>query len=93
MNYKLIVTDEYKKRLKRFFKRHPEMVDRYDKMVHILTINPSHPSLRLHKLKGNLKEYYSVSITMEYRMVIDFIIKDDTIIPIDIGNHEDVYGK
>ena len=93
MHYKLIVTDEYKKRLKRFFKHHPEMMDRYEKMVHILTTNPSHASLRLYKLKGNLKEYYSVSITMGYRMVIDFIIKEDTITPIDIGNYDNVYGK
>ena len=35
--------------------------------------------------------YHSVSITMEYKVVIDFIIKDNEIIPIDIGTHEEVY--
>ncbi len=35
--------------------------------------------------------YHSVSITMKYRVVIDFIIKDNEIIPIDIGTHEEVY--
>ena len=50
-----------------------------------------HPSLRLHKLKGKLADFYSISINMEYRVIIDFIIKDGEIIPIDIGSHDDVY--
>ncbi len=91
MNYKFIVTDEYKKRLKKFFKRHPEMLRRYAKAITILEIDPFHPSLRLHKLKGNLQEYHSVSINMEYRVVIEFIVKNNEIIPIDIGSHDDVY--
>ena len=91
MNYKFIVTDEYKKRLKKFFKRHPDMIKRYGKAIIILETDPFHPSLRLHKLKGNLQAYFSVSINMEYRVVIDFIVKNNEIIPIDIGSHEDVY--
>ena len=91
MNYKFIVTDEYKKRLKKFFKRHPEMLRRYAKAITILEIDPFHPSLRLHKLKGNLQEYFSVSINIEYRVVIEFIVKNNEIIPIDIGSHDDVY--
>ena len=91
MNYKFIITDEYKKRLKKFFKRHPDMIKRYAKAITILEIDPFHPSLRLHKLKGNLQEYHSVSINMEYRVVIEFIVKNNEIIPIDIGSHDDVY--
>ena len=67
------------------------MVKRYAKAITILETDPFHPSLRLHKLKGNLQEYFSVAISMEYRGVIDFIVKNDEIIPIDIGSHNDVY--
>jgi len=91
MGYKLVVTDEYLKKLKRFLKRHPNLFDRYTKTIEILEVNPYHPSLRLHKLKGRLCEFYSISITMEYRILIDFIIKNDEIIPIDIGTHDEVY--
>jgi mRNA-degrading endonuclease YafQ of YafQ-DinJ toxin-antitoxin module len=91
MNYEFIITDEYKKRLKKFFKRHPDMIIRYEKAITILEIDPFHPSLRIHKLKGNLEEYFSVSINMEYRIVIDFIVKNREIIPIDVGSHNDVY--
>jgi len=91
MNYEFIITDEYKKRLKKFFKRHPDMIIRYEKAITILEIDPFHPSLRIHKLKGNLEEYFSVSINMEYRIVIDFIVKNREIIPIDVGSYNDVY--
>jgi len=67
------------------------MLDRYAKVLAIMEVDPHHPSLRLHKLKGKLQAYSSVSITMEYRMVIDFVIVDKKIIPIDIGTHDDVY--
>lgn len=91
MGYKLLISDEYKKRLKKFFKKHPNMLDRYSKALFILEQDPYHPSLRIHKLRGRLSEFYSISINMEYRLIIDFIIKDDEIILIDIGTHDDVY--
>ncbi len=91
MNYKLLISDEYKKKLKKFLKKHPNMLDRYSKALFILEQDPYHPSLRIHKLRGKLSEFYSISINMEYRLIIDFIIKDDEIILIDIGTHDDIY--
>jgi len=91
MNYKIVISDAYKKRVTKFLKKHPDMLKRYAKAIAILEVDPFHPSLRLHKLKGNLHEYYSVSINMEYRVVIDFLVVDNEIIPIDIGSHDDVY--
>ncbi|MBK9257075.1 MAG: type II toxin-antitoxin system RelE/ParE family toxin [Saprospiraceae bacterium] len=57
----------------------------------LLQTNPSHPSLRLHKLKGNLSDLHSVSLNMKYRILLDFIIKDDQVILIDIGDHDGMY--
>ena len=91
MSYKIIVTDSYKKRVIKFLKRHPDVLKRYAKTLEILEVNPHHPSLRLHKLQGKMGEYHSVSINLEYRVIIDFIIKDNEIIPIDIGTHDEVY--
>lgn len=86
----IILTDRFKKKVIRFLKQHPEIVSQYKKTLIQLQINPFHPSLRLHKLKGKLKEVYSVSINMKYRILMEFIIQDDQIIPINIGNHDDV---
>ncbi len=91
MGYKIVRTDEYFKKLKKFIKKHPDVLDRYIKSIELLEIDPFHPSLRIHKLKGKLREYCSISITMKYRVVIDFIIENDEIIPIDIGTHNEVY--
>ena len=92
MKYKIVRTDEYFKKLKKFIKKHPEVLEKYIKAVELLENDPYHPSLRLHKLRGKLNIYYSVSITMKYRVVIDFIIQNNEIIPIDIGTHDEVYG-
>jgi mRNA-degrading endonuclease YafQ of YafQ-DinJ toxin-antitoxin module len=89
--YEIKLTDSYKKRALKFLKKHLYLKEKYIKTLTILENNPFHPSLRLHKLKGNLKDYHSVSIDMSYRITIDFIIEDEVIIPINIGSHDDVY--
>ena len=91
MNYKLVITEEFDKKIKKFLKKHSDLYPKVVKTFTLLSDNPFHPSLRLHKLKGALEEYHSVSIDMSYRVVIELIIKDGEIIPIDIGTHDDVY--
>ena len=91
MNYKIVQTELYKKRALKFLRKNPHMMAKYIKSMDMLEINPFHPSLRLHKLQGQLSDYCSVSIDLSYRMVIEFIIKENEIIPIDIGTHDEVY--
>jgi hypothetical protein len=45
---------------------------------------------KLLKLRGKLEKYHFISFTMEHRVVIDFVIHEDEIIPIDIGTHDKV---
>ncbi len=87
----ILYTESYLKRAEKFFKRHPEIITQYEKTLKLLELNPAHPSLRLHKLHGNLSELYSVSINISYRICIDFIIDEDRIIPVDIGTHDELY--
>ena len=82
---------KYEKIAKKFFKKHSNLKDKYIKTIKILQIDPNHPSLRLHKLQGKLKEYYSVSLDIEYRIIIDFVVIDNIIYLIDIGSHDEVY--
>ena len=81
----------YVKRAKKFLKKHPELFGQYSKTIRLLEANPYHPSLRLHRLKGSLSEMYSVSINISYRISIYFILKEDTITPVDIESHDEVY--
>lgn len=51
--------------------------------------NPIHPSLRLHGLKGKLAGLFSVSVTMNYRIIFKRKPNGD-IVFISIGKH-DIY--
>ncbi|MFA5821129.1 MAG: plasmid stabilization protein [Candidatus Gracilibacteria bacterium] len=88
---KLIFTESYEKRAARFLKQHPQLINQYRKTLILLSTNPAHPSLHLHKLRGKLSPLHSVSINRSYRITLQFIIKKDSIIPIDVGKHDDVY--
>lgn len=88
---KIIFTESYERRASKFIKKHPELINQYSKTLQLLELNPNHPSLRLHRLKGNLSELHSVSINMTYRITIEFIISEDQIIPINIGTHDEAY--
>ncbi len=88
----IIYTESYNKRAAKFIKKHPDLLSQYQKTLELLEMNPHHPSLRLHKLKGKLSELYSVSINISYRISIDFIFEDDKIIPIDFGSHDEIYS-
>lgn len=91
MLYRLIYTDSYVRRARKFFKKHPQILGQYEKTLELLELNPHHPSLRLHSLQGQLSGLSSVSINMSYRIVLELIIQDSDIILVDIGNHDRVY--
>jgi len=91
MNYQIIYTHSYNKKAAKFLKKHPDIKNQYQKTLKLLEINPQHPSLRLHKLKGNLHSFYSVSINFTYRITLDFIIDNKKIIPLDVGDHDLAY--
>lgn len=91
MPYQIIFTESYTRRAKRFLKHHPSQASVYEKTLQLLELNPNHPSLRLHKLKGRLKDLYSVSVTLAYRITLSFAIVEGAIVLIDIGSHDEVY--
>lgn len=89
--YNLAFTEAYTRRAIRFLRKHPDMRPAYGKTLQLLELNPFHPSLRLHKLKGRLNELHSVSINLSYRITIEFLIEGRTIVPVAIGSHDEVY--
>lgn len=91
MSWALVFTEQYNRRAARFLRRHPEMGRIYEKTLSLLAANPHHPALRLHALKGKFSGLHSVSIHMGFRITIEMIITDKEIIPINIGDHDEVY--
>lgn len=88
---RVLYTESYIRRARRFIKRHPDLIGQYEKTLRLLELNPSHPSLRLHKLLGKHDDLYSVSINISYRITLELILREDMIIPVDIGSHDQVY--
>ncbi len=91
MPWQLVFTDSYVKLALRFLRRHPELKAQYAKTLALLEANPHHPSLRLHALKGRLEGLHSVSINLSYRITLELVIRDEQIIPINVGGHDEVY--
>jgi mRNA-degrading endonuclease YafQ of YafQ-DinJ toxin-antitoxin module len=91
VTYTLIYTNSYIKRASKFVKKHPGLVSQYEKTLKLLEIDPTHPSLRLHPLKGKLKELHSVSINIFYRITLEFLLVNKEIILVNVGHHDEVY--
>jgi mRNA-degrading endonuclease YafQ of YafQ-DinJ toxin-antitoxin module len=91
MSYRIVYTPSYNRRAAKFLKKHPELYSQYEKALKLLEVNPYHPSLRLHRLKGVLNSLYSISINLSYRITLEIIIQDEQLILVDIGGHDDIY--
>lgn len=74
-------------RFKRSFKKLPPRIRKLaiekDK---VFRKNPHDSRLRTHKLKGELKTYWSFWINEEYRIILEFV-KSDAVLYHDIGTH------
>ncbi len=92
MSFRIIYTPGYNRRAARFLRRNPDLLPQYEKTLKLLELDPFHPSLRLHRLKGTLHDLHSVSINVSYRITMEFLFQDQEIIPIDVGSHDEVYG-
>jgi len=91
MSFRIIYTNSYNRKAARFIKRHPDLLPQYEKTLKLLEINPNHPSLRLHRLKGPLRDLHSISINISFRVTLEFLIEEKTIIPVNVGGHGEVY--
>jgi mRNA-degrading endonuclease YafQ of YafQ-DinJ toxin-antitoxin module len=91
MNYRIIYTPGYNKRAARFIRKHPDLIPQYEKTLKLLEIDPYHPALRLHRLKGRLNELHSISINISFRITLELVLHENEIIPVDVGSHDEVY--
>lgn len=91
MPYELVFPESYNRRAARFLGRHPELREQYRKTLELIALNPHHPSLRLHALKGRLSGLHSISINLSYRITLELLIREREIVMINVGDHDAVY--
>ena len=86
MAIEIIRPESYIRRERKFFRKHPELINQYAKALKLLSLYPSHPSLRLHAIKS--KSCHSISINMQYRVLLTLKLLDDgQVMLIDVGDH------
>lgn len=73
-------------------KKDKKLILRIEKQIKLFESNPKHPSLRTHKLTGNLANRWSISVSRGLRMVY-VILDTDVAYFVDLGIHDQVYKK
>lgn len=48
-------------------------------------------TVRLHAPAGKHEGLHSVSINLSYRITMELLIRDGVIIPVNVGDHDEVY--
>ena len=91
MNHTLTFTRSYLKSLNQFQNQHPDLKKKYLRLLMILQGNPYHRSIRMHPLKGRASMLHSVTIDLDYRITLSFILKENEIIPVHICDSEALY--
>ncbi len=81
---------DFLKLLKKIKKTDRALIDQINKQLKLFQFHPQHPSLRIHKLSGQMKNRWSISISRSLRMVY-IILKNDEAYFITIGTHDKVY--
>ncbi len=67
-----------------------QLAQRIRKQIKLFEESPKHPSLRIHKLAGTMDNMWSISVTMQIRMVY-LLIDENNVLIIKIGTHDQVY--
>ena len=88
---KLYRTKYFQKIEKKFFKKHQNLLQKYGTVLKLLQENPFENSLKTHKLKGDLAEYYACSLNYEFRIILTIKIINDEVYLVNIGSHDEVY--
>jgi mRNA-degrading endonuclease YafQ of YafQ-DinJ toxin-antitoxin module len=99
MNYIVEQSSYFKSKIKKYYQKYPEQSKKLIDSLRLLAENPFDPSLRTHKLKGELDGSWACSASYNLRIIFKFISsKDDKhnerasiILLQSLGPHEDVY--
>ncbi len=85
----------FKRSFKRLTRKNPQLKEKVLEILNLLVNDPFTPSLKSHKLTGQLDGCWSCSVSYDCRIIFG-LIKDsktdeDLIVLFDIGSHDDVY--
>jgi len=89
---RIVFSPDIVKELKKIKRNNVKLSKRVEKQLSLFQNSPQHISLRTHKLQGNLKNMWSISITEKIRMVYLLLSHQEAYF-IALGTHDEVYKK
>lgn len=85
----------FKRSFRKITKKNPQLKNQIVKVLRLLADDPFTPSLKSHKLTGDLAGLWSCSVAYDCRIIFNFSEDENllemVILLIDIGNHDEVY--
>ncbi len=69
---KLNLTNKFKRESAKLIVRNPSLRNKLSDTLKTLSEDPFNPSLKTHKLKGEHEELWSLSLSYELRIIIQF---------------------
>ena len=92
---KLVAHKSFKRAFKKLIKKNPQLQSKVLGILDLLEDDPFTPSLKSHKLTGDLDGYWSCSVNYDCRIIFTFSQDEESeetlIILVDIGSHDEVY--
>ncbi|NET01222.1 MAG: type II toxin-antitoxin system mRNA interferase toxin, RelE/StbE family [Sphaerospermopsis sp. SIO1G1] len=91
----IVWSSGFKRSFKKVIKKNPQLKDKIIDVLKLLADDPFTPSLKSHKLAGDLAGLWSCSVAYNCRIIFNFTDDEEllemVILLIDIGSHDDVY--
>ena len=85
----------FNRAFKRLVRQNPQLRSQIEQTFEQLIADPFHPSLRTHKLKGDLDGRWSCSIDYSNRIIFSFETDSDSneeeLLLLTLGAHDEVY--
>ena len=91
----IVWSSGFKRSFKKIIKKNPKLQEQIIKSLKLLADDPFTPSLKSHKLGGNLAGLWSCSVAYDCRITFSFSedekLLEMVILLVDIGSHDEVY--
>ncbi|GBO53132.1 HigB toxin protein [Pseudanabaena sp. lw0831] len=91
----IVWSSGFKRSFKKIIKKNPQLQAQIVKALKLLADDPFTPSLKSHKLGGNLAGLWSCSVAYDCRIIFSFSEEEKlleiVILLVDIGSHDEVY--
>ena len=93
MKRQILRLPSFVRKVKKLFKRQPELKDSVVAAIRQLEADAFHPSLKTHKLKGEFGDSWSCSAGYDLRIIFSFVNHEnlEAIALESIGTHDQAY--